>query len=133
MFRFAEAKSELKSSQRKISEWFKELQHYGFIVLVLPGRLGVEGRGKAPHWRLTELGSTPKASADGLPEPPTRDFLKWDGSLFERKQNPVPYGGYTLSTGGTPRFLRGVTPKTESVPYGVCIEEGERTPRGGHN
>ena len=52
------AERELKSSRRKIREWFAELEHYGFIVLAVPGSLGVDGRGKAPHWRLTELGNT---------------------------------------------------------------------------
>ena len=69
----------------------RELQHYGFIVMTEPGCLGVNGRGKAPHWRLTELGY--------MHEPPTKDFLKWDGELFyeqksskyytRKKQNPV--------------------------------------------
>jgi hypothetical protein len=37
-----------------ISRWFRDLQHYGFIVMTEPGCLGVDGKGKAPHWRLTE-------------------------------------------------------------------------------
>ncbi len=69
----------------------RELQHYGFIVMTERGCLGFNGRGKAPHWRLTELGY--------MNDPPTRDFLKWDGELFceekspryydRKKQNPV--------------------------------------------
>ena len=43
--------------------------------------LGVDGKGKAPHWTLTECGQTSRASAEGLFEPPTNDFLKWDGIL----------------------------------------------------
>jgi len=39
-----------------ISRWYRELQHYGFIVMTNAGGLGVDGKGKAPHWRLTELG-----------------------------------------------------------------------------
>jgi hypothetical protein len=50
-------------SNRAIDEWFDELQHYGFIVLHKHGCLGVEGEGKAPHWRLTELGTTRATSA----------------------------------------------------------------------
>ena len=34
----------------------RELAHYGFIVMTEPGCLGFNGRGKAPHCRLTELG-----------------------------------------------------------------------------
>jgi hypothetical protein len=40
----------------EIARWFRELQFYGFIVMTKGGSLGVEGKGKAPHWRLTELG-----------------------------------------------------------------------------
>ena len=71
------------------------MQHYGFIVMTEAGCLGLNGRGKAPHWRLTELGY--------MTDPPTRDFLKWDGTLFQgqrspkdyfrKKQNPVPIIG----------------------------------------
>ena len=50
------ARRELKASFNKIDEWFAELKHYGFIVLAKHGSLGVDGVGKAPHWRLTELG-----------------------------------------------------------------------------
>ena len=60
------AARELKASRQKIREWFAELEHYGFIVLAIPGCLGVDGKGKAPHWRLTELGTTSRASAEGL-------------------------------------------------------------------
>jgi hypothetical protein len=61
----------LKSSRQKIREWYAELEHFGFIFLHSPGCLGVDGKGKAPHWRLTELGCTSKASAGGTFEPPT--------------------------------------------------------------
>ena len=61
----------------------RELAHYGFIVMTEPGCLGVEGRGKAPHWRLTELGY--------MHDPPTKDFLKWDGELFHEQKSPRHY------------------------------------------
>jgi hypothetical protein len=54
------AQKELGASRRKIGEWFAELEHYGFIVMHQHGHLGVDGKGKAPHWRLTELGNTPR-------------------------------------------------------------------------
>jgi hypothetical protein len=66
-----DAEAELASSKRYIARWFRELEHYGFIVMTRAGFLGTEGKGKAPHWRLTEL-----ACGD---DPPTRDFLKWNG------------------------------------------------------
>jgi hypothetical protein len=44
-----DAAVDLKSSRRKIAEWFEELEYYGFIVLVRHGGIGVEGKGMAPH------------------------------------------------------------------------------------
>jgi hypothetical protein len=65
-------------SHRKISEWYKELQHYRFIVLHRYGSLGTKGKAKAPQWRITDRGN--KASGELTP---TRDFMRWDGVLFE--------------------------------------------------
>jgi hypothetical protein len=45
--------------------------------------LGVNGKGKAPHWRLTEVGY--------MHEPPTKDFLKWDGEMFHEQKSPEYY------------------------------------------
>jgi len=69
------AAKELRSHHNQIARWFRELQHYGFIVVTQPGCLGIEGRGKAPRWRLTELGYQR--------ELPTRDFLRWNGVKFQ--------------------------------------------------
>jgi hypothetical protein len=65
-----------------VLRWFRELQHYGFIVMTEAGHLGIDGKGKAPHWRLTELGC-------GI-DPPTANFRHWNGIKFRRteKQNP---------------------------------------------
>jgi hypothetical protein len=71
-----------KKHLRNIAEWFRELEHYGFIVLHRYGSLGVEGDGKAPQWRLTEKGVAATA------ERPTCDYLRWDGVLFEPKRRP---------------------------------------------
>ena len=40
--------------RQSIRRWFRELQLYGFIVRRTRDCLGVEGKGKAPQWRLTE-------------------------------------------------------------------------------
>jgi hypothetical protein len=83
-----------------ISRWFRELQHYGFIIMTDPGCLGVDGQGKAPRWRLTELEAPGGRNGDTWMLP-TKDFLKWNGTKFrddrgavkresERKQNPGP-------------------------------------------
>jgi hypothetical protein len=72
-----EAQQELnccKSKRIYIARWFRELQHFGFIVMTSAGRLGANGYGRAPHWRLTEL------PCNG--EPPTKDFLAWNGTPF---------------------------------------------------
>jgi hypothetical protein len=69
-----EAAKELGLNKDTIARAFRELCHYGFIVIVSGSCLGVEGHGKAPHWRLTELGH--------MHDSPTRDFLRWDGTPF---------------------------------------------------
>jgi hypothetical protein len=88
---------------KTVARSLRELRHYGFTVMTSAGCLGVEGKGVAPHWRLTELGY--------MHDLPTRDFLKWGGEMFHeqkspayykrqkrslskfRKQNPVPLNG----------------------------------------
>jgi hypothetical protein len=67
--------------------------------MLSPGCLGVDGMGKAPHWRLTEEWHGG--------QPPTREFLNWDGEKYRKqkslryylrkKQNPVPNSGDTPS------------------------------------
>jgi hypothetical protein len=41
------AVKELRSHHNQIARWFRELRHYGFIVMTQPGCLGVEGKGKS--------------------------------------------------------------------------------------
>ena len=68
---------------KTVARCLRELAHYGFIVMTERGCLGVEGKGKAPHWRLTELGY--------MHEPPTKDFLKWNGERFHERKSPAYY------------------------------------------
>jgi hypothetical protein len=71
---------ELGTSKNTVAKWFRELVHYGFIVMVSPPHLGAHGTGIAAHWRLTEehhLGASP-----------TRDFLSWDGTVFCDQASP---------------------------------------------
>jgi hypothetical protein len=68
---------------KTVARALRELRHYGFMVMTEAGCLGVEGKGKAPHWRLTELGYRG--------EPPTRDFLKWSGEMFHEQKSPAYY------------------------------------------
>jgi hypothetical protein len=74
--------------------WYRELQHYGFIVQTRAGSLGLDGKGKAPHWRLTELphedvvevlGGTTKRTRFSA----TKEYLIWDGTVF-RDENRIP-------------------------------------------
>jgi hypothetical protein len=66
-----------------VARGFREIQYYGFGAITNPGCLGVEGKGKAPHWRLTELGY--------MGDPPTREFLRWNGEKFHEQRSPEYY------------------------------------------
>jgi hypothetical protein len=83
------AAKEIGSHHNEIARWFRVLQFYGFIVMTKGGSLGVEGKGKAPHWRLTELGY--------MNELPTRDFERWTGAKFtDQKTKPrAPFPSHT--------------------------------------
>lgn len=105
------AAAEIGSHRDQISRWYRELEYYGFIVMVSAGCLGVDGRGKAPHWRLTEdccLGQLP-----------TRDFLQWNGIPFAtgQKQNPVPETRDSVARKpGTPVARKPGTVTSKPVP-----------------
>jgi len=77
-----------RGTLRSIGRWLRELMHYGFIVQTSGAYLGVDGYGIAPHWRLSEC---PSFDAKGNMIAATRDFDRWDGTLFvdPKKQNPV--------------------------------------------
>jgi hypothetical protein len=76
------AAEEIGSHHNEIARWFRELQFYGFIVMTRGGSLGVEGRDRAPHWRLTELGY--------MNDLPTRDFERWKWPKVQRSKNKTP-------------------------------------------
>jgi hypothetical protein len=40
---------ELGANKDSVNGWFRELGYYGFIRMLSPGCLGVDGMGKAPH------------------------------------------------------------------------------------
>jgi hypothetical protein len=103
-------------NRNDIANWFRELEHYGFIVKTSGASLGVEGRGKAPHWRLTDR---PARNGRGELELATKDFLRWDGDVFEphrasskrwnadktaaiKKQNPGLHVGTTVDSTSVP-------------------------------
>jgi hypothetical protein len=65
----------LGGNRRAIKIWYSELEHYGFIVKVQGACLGLDGKGKSAHYRLTDRYHAGK--------PPTYDFMNWDGVLFD--------------------------------------------------
>jgi hypothetical protein len=115
------------STRRNVMRWFRELQHYGFLVMVSPAHHGVNGHGKAPHWRLTEEWYLSKA--------PTRDFLSWDGIPFtEKRRRDAPSftaknrirggnGVTTLVTTGSPLVPEIASAAAEAGADGVSISD----------
>ena len=111
------ASQEIGSSYAEIARWFRELQYYGFLVQTKGGSLGLNGKGTAPHWRLTECGY--------MNDPPTRDFARWDGTKFKdcvsrrrrpKTQNPVAENRNTpLRKTATPALRKTATPSGTSV------------------
>ena len=85
-----QARKEIRAGASQIVRWFGELQHYGFIVMIEPGCLGLDGKGKAPHWRLTEVAYMRGTSSKGTEDMPTMDFLRWNGVPFSKHCAPPP-------------------------------------------
>ena len=83
------AQKEIGSGQTQIIRWYRELVHYGFIVMMSPGHLGVDGKGKSPKWRLTEVGYMRGTSSKGMEDLPTLDFVKWNGVPFSKHCTPA--------------------------------------------
>jgi hypothetical protein len=94
-----EAAEMIGSHRDQVARWFHELEHYGFIVMTKGGSLGVNGMGKAPHWRLTEC-----ACDKDLP---TKDYLRWNGAKY--KHRPPKRTGTKL------RALHGMAAASSSV------------------
>ena len=100
------AAEELAVGRVYVQLWFRELEHYGFIVKISQAHHGVNGYGRAPHWRLTDVPYIHRKE-------PTRDFLCWDGTPFTEKRNrgrlePIKnrsrglHGESTLDSPGVP-------------------------------
>src|SRR5262245_650095 len=83
-----DAIEEMGACRDSISRWFRELQHYGFIAMTAEGCLGVDGMGKAPHWRITEAHGPGGRNGDTWMLP-TKDYLKWDGTKFKDDRGAV--------------------------------------------
>jgi hypothetical protein len=104
-------------NRSSIANWYRELQHYGFIVQTEAAALGVDGKGKAPHWRITDMRT--RKDNNELAEA-TKDFLRWDGVPFDphvapsrrwdeskrtalEKQNPGLHVRTTVDSTSVPR------------------------------
>jgi hypothetical protein len=97
---YSTAYQELRSGRTQIARWFRELQWYGFIVKTGDTVLRGDGKGKAPHWRLTELGVRKGGELDF----PTKDYLKWEGKRFPKNNSPGPeiWTGVVQKSGRVP-------------------------------
>jgi hypothetical protein len=117
-------------SRRSVVRWFRELQHYGFIVQTTGAHLGVDGDGLSAHWRLTEC---PSFDAKGNLIAATRDFDRWDGALFDdpsKTESRVPKGSGLAPLGvhtGTAEIV-GIDP--EVGPKGVHRLPPRWVPKG---
>jgi hypothetical protein len=80
----------LGEDRNAIGTWLKELEHYGFVVMVQGAHLGLSGKGKSAHYRLTDRYHAGK--------PPTYDFQMWDGVLFEPSKRVDKRGAARLAT-----------------------------------
>jgi hypothetical protein len=100
------AAEELGASQRAVCVWFRELEHFGFIVETEPGTAM-----RATRWRITDAGW---GKLDGKSIEPTKDYLKWSGELFERQQ-PKSEPDKNTRKGDDPKY----SPRVPKVLRGV--------------
>jgi hypothetical protein len=82
-----------------VARCYRELVYYGFIVEITGACLGVDGKGKAARWRLTEM--------HFHHETPTRDYRRWSGEKFHEQKPPSYY---------QKKRPFGIRAKTESRP-----------------
>jgi hypothetical protein len=95
--------------RRNVMRWFRELEYYGFIIKVRPSHHGVNGHGKAPHWRLTDV--------NYLGKEPTRDFLRWNGRLFDERKRARCYPPKNKSRGlNVPSTPDSTSPPVVPIP-----------------
>jgi hypothetical protein len=86
------AAKELGAGRNSAERWFRELDNLGFIEPTQRAFLGIDGKGSATHWRLTEIGY--------MGEQPTRDYKRWQPP---EKKSLTPKKGRTVPIVVTPR------------------------------
>lgn len=117
-----EAAKEIGAGQRAVWMWFRELEHYGFIAMTDPGCIGPKGR--AARWRLTDMAW---GELDGRPVEATKDYLKWDGVLFERQSQKQKNGAQKTSGCRTKDVTSDVL-TTSATPASDVLKTSERRP-----
>jgi hypothetical protein len=131
---YREAAADLgTNSMRSIQRWFRELEHYGFIVKTAGAHLGVDGDGIAAHWRLTEC---PTFDAKGTHIAPTRDFERWDGTLFDdpvKTESPIPNECSPHSKGAHTGTPKKVPKRPKCTQKGHIDSEASMYSKGAHN
>src|SRR5262249_18779354 len=120
-------------SLRSVQRWFRELEHYGFIIMTTGACLGVDGDGVAAHWRLTEC---PSFDAKGNHIAATRDFERWDGTLFddpEKTESRIPKGNSPLPKGIHTDGSKRARKRSKRIPKGNIDSAPSMLPKGIHN
>jgi len=111
-----DASAEMGTHHNQVARWFRELQHFGFIVQTSAGALGVDGKGKAPHWRLTEL--------DYMTDLATRDFDRWNGEPFKDRKTESRAG---KSARGVPESQHTNVPESQHTNGNKCAGKSAHT------
>ena len=120
-------------STRSVLRWFRELEHYGFIVMTTGGCLGVDGDGIAPHWRITEY---PTFDAKGNQIAPTRDFERCDRELFtdpQKTKSRIPRGHTPCPKGSHTDNQKPGQKRSKCIPKGHIDLVPSMYPKGSHN
>src|SRR5262249_18221030 len=120
-------------SLRSVQRWFRELEHYGFVVQTTGACLGVDGDGVAAHWRITECASF---DAKGNQIAPTRDFERWDGTLFDdpdKTESRIPKGNTPLPKGIHTDGSKPDRKRSKRYPKGNIDSAPSMLPKGIHN
>jgi hypothetical protein len=120
-------------STRSVQRWFRELEHYGFIAMTTGPCLSVDGDGIAAHWQITEC---PTFDAKGTHFAPTRDFERWDGTLFddpEKTKSRTPKGYTSCPKGAHTDDLKPGQKRSKRIPKGHIDLAASMSPKGAHN
>lgn len=105
------AADNLGCTRKSIESWFKQLIEKGFIRRAQNGSLGIDGKGRATSWILTEIGFRGQR--------PTKEYKTWNEVINEpEKTKPRPPQGDKVSYSG-------------GQLEGKCPTQGDRCPTQG--